>query len=686
VRLAGLIIALALTVVAVAWYGLRNSSAAQWQSVSWRIQLFARKATGGVPDLSWSDLREMAGSQGGFGLEAFVTRGVSLEGSVVNRRTTDDDVAIGSRLFAARCSECHGEAGTGRHAPALNEFGYARGDTDLAVYTVVRDGVPAAGMEPPQLSAPERWQVIAYLRQLQADRPKPGVATLDIDVPAKQLVVGGGAEGEWLTYSGTVDGQRYSKLTELTPANVSKLRLLWSRQFNGIGEVESTPLAADGVMFVTLPPSTVVALDIDSGKVLWTYQRNMPRDLSLCCGKVNRGVGILGGAVYLGALDGYLVALNARTGKTLWEVRVAVPREGHTITGAPLVTDRSVVVGTAGGEFGIRGVVEAYDPITGERQWRFDTIPGPGETGHETWKNDAWKTGGGATWITGSYDPSLNLVYWGVGNPAPPFAGDVRPGDNLFTNSVVALHADSGRLAWYFQFTPHDNHDWDSAQTPILADVVIDGRARQVICWPNRNGFYYVLDRVTGEFLTGIPFVEQNWARGLDSRGRPLLTVSGGSSTSGRLTKPGGNGGTNWQNSAFDGRLVFVPATEGETVYTSKPDPRPGARRRYLGSAAVVRTPIHVIRALEPATGAKRWEYFPPYPDDVGNGGLLATRGGLVFGASGGSLFALESTTGVERWTVPLGGGTVSAPISFVRRGQQVLAVFTGQTLFVFGL
>jgi alcohol dehydrogenase (cytochrome c) len=279
-------------------------------------------------------------------------------------------------------------------------------------------------------------------------------------------------------------------------------------------------------------------------------------------------------------------------------------------------------------------------------------------------------------------------VYWGVANPAPPFAGDVRPGDNLFTNSVVALQADSGRLAWHFQFTPHDEHDWDSAQTPILADVAINGRARQVICWPNRNGFYYVLDRVTGSFIAGVPYVDLNWASGLDPNGRPVLVENGGPTVSGHLTKPGGNGGTNWQNSAYDpdGGRVFIPATEGETIYTTTPTPRRGASGRYLGSASLGRTPTHVVRALEPATGVKLWEYFPPYLEDVGYGGLLATRGGLVFGTAGGSLFAVESNTGAEQWTVPLGGGTEAAPISFKRRGQQVLAVVAGQTIFVFGL
>ena len=259
-----------------------------------------------------------------------------------------------------------------------------------------------------------------------------------------------------------------------------------------------------------------------------------------------------GSTIFFGSLDGYLVAINANDGKVIWQTLVASPSDGYSITGAPLVVNRSVVVGIAGGEFGIRGFLAAYDVSTGQQQWKFETIPGPGEVGHETWENDAWRTGGGPTWNTGSYDPSTDLLYWGVGNPSPDFSGDVRPGDNLFTDSVIALHASTGKLAWYFQFTPHDEHDWDSAQTPVLADLSINGVVRKVICWPNRNGFYYVLDRVTGEFLAGVPFVEVDWAKGLTSAGRPILSDVAKVSTAGRRTRPGIDGGTNWQNPAFD--------------------------------------------------------------------------------------------------------------------------------------
>jgi alcohol dehydrogenase (cytochrome c) len=688
-------VALVAIVVSAAAMSLRvqsdagsSSSGQRWQSVTWRLELFGRKIGGDIPELSWSELWQMARTPGGFGLEAFVTRGVSLDGSVKSPHVQDDDIMIGARLFKERCSSCHGAEGVGWHGPALNRPGYLRGDSDLAIYKVLRDGLPNSAMVAPGLSPLERWQVGGYLRSLQIGgaTPKPAAA-LHVDVTSAQLQ-SIDASSEWLTYSGAVNGQRYSRLAEITPANVSQLRMLWSHQFDNTGKIEATPLVVNGVLFVTFPPANVAALDVQSGNVIWTYTRNLPADLPLCCGLVNRGVAILGDALFLGTLDGYLVAINTRTGQPIWEQLVADPYDGYTLTGAPLIADRLVVIGTAGGEFGIRGFVDAYDPTNGARRWRFQTIPGPGEVGHESWKNDAWKTGGGPTWVTGSYDPSLNLVYWGVGNPAPDFSGDIRPGDNLFTNSAIALHADTGQLAWYFQFTPHDEHDWDSAQTPILADIIINEQPRKVICWANRNGFYYVLDRATGKFLAGVPFVELNWASALDSNGRPVLTAMSGLSVAGQLTKPGANGGANWQNPAFDPArsMVFVPATEGASVYTKTLDVRRGENGLYMGSSGIATPTTSVVRALDAATGMKKWEYVSRGADALGYSGLLATRGGLVFGASGGTVFALESATGNERWNVPLGAETRSAPVSFTRESRQVIAVTAGRTLFLFGL
>lgn len=664
-----------------------------WQKVEWRLKLYGLKATGGVPDFSWNELFQMTRQQGGFGLQG-ISDGLSWEGSVRNGFNSSDDLNAGAAIFRQHCAVCHGGEGTGGHGPALNRPGLKHGDSDLAIYKVVKSGVPDTSMAPVPLDFKERWQVVGYVRSLalkNLGHAKSEAPSLNIQVSAEQVLAAGTKTDEWLTFSGSLDGRRHSALTELTPQNVSQLQLRWVHQFDGRGpKVEATPLVVNGVIFTTEPPSSVVALDAKSGNVIWSYSRKLPTDLPDCCGRVNRGLAILGSSLFWETLDGYLLAIDANTGQLKWQTQVVDSSDGYTLTGAPLVANRLVVVGVAGGEFGIRGFVAAYDAETGKQAWKFDTIPGPGEPGHETWENDAWRTGGGPTWNTGSYDSGLDLVYWGVGNPAPDFSGDVRPGDNLYTNSVIALHASSGKLAWHFQFTPHDDHDWDSAQNPILADLQINGTKRRAILWANRNGFYYVLDRATGEFLTGVPFVEQNWAEGLDPSGRPRLAKGQRVSSAGQLIKPGVLGGTNWQNPAYDEKrgLVFIPATEGSGVFTESENPKRGDRGLYQGSAGAQQSTQPLVRALDAATGARRWEHFSPRIEREPGmySGLLATEGGLVFGASAGYVFALDSTTGRELWRVSLGSSTLAPPIAFSVDGRQVLLVSAGHAMFMFWL
>lgn len=669
-----------------------------FHSIEWRAKLYVRKATGGVPELTWSELWHMTRVRGGFGLGEMIKDGQGLEGSVVNPYVTDTDLAAGAVLFKSRCAGCHAEKGTGWHGPALNRPGLVHGDSDLSVYRIVRDGIPGTPMVPAPMTQLERWQVVAYVRSLQQasverrEREIRQETASQIEVDAERLRAAGTRTDEWITYSGSLDGRRYSRLAEITPRNVARMRARWVRQLNGDERViEATPLVVDGVMFVTEPPASVIALNASTGEQVWSFTREVRRDLRLCCGRVNRGLAVFGHSVYLAALDGYLISLDANTGRMIWQTKVAESSEGYTLTGAPLVANGAVVVGVAGGEFAIRGFLAAYDPASGKQLWKFFTVPGPGDTGHETWHNDAWRTGGGPTWNTGSYDSQLDLVYWGVGNPSPVFSGDSRPGENLFTNSVIALHARSGTLAWHFQFNPHDEHDWDATQTPVLAELSIDGRQRKVICWPHRNGFYYVLDRTTGEFLVGTPFVRQDWASGLDARGQPILVAPAQVSTGGRLIHPGVAGATNWQNPAFDEQkgLVFVNAIEGGSVFTKSPVSKRGDSGALLASSGAPVAPVtSVLRALDAATGRLKWEHyakrgegaFPTYS------GLLATRGGLVFGASAGNLYALDSETGDELWRVFLGGDTYAPPITFTVDGRQVVAICAGRAVFVFNL
>jgi len=657
-----------------------------WTAVSCRLRLYLQKAQGKVPQLSWSELLRLS-SQRGLGFHC-AEGWADLEFSSV---ASAEDRGVGARIFHDRCSGCHGNDGSGGSvAPSLTRSAFTHGDSDLAIYQVVRDGVPGTAMPRSGLSLSELLRVTAYVKMLQAHLPEgPEPSRLTINVSSERLQAAGKNTDEWLTYSGTYDGRRYTSLAEITPSNAARLRPRWNKQFD-IKEqnIEATPLVVDGVIFFAADAGNVLALNAKTGDVIWQYKRPIPAGLPLAYKEVNRGLAVSGGTIFFGTLDGYLVALNAADGKVIWETLVASPSGGYSISGAPLAINRFVIVGVAGSEFGARGFLAAYDVSSGQQQWKFYTIPGPGDIGHETWKNDAWRTGGGGTWVTGGYDPSTDLLYWGVGNPSPAFLGDVRPGDNLFTASVIALHASTGKLAWYFQFTPHDEHDWDAAQTPILADLSNNGAVRKVICWANRNGFYYVLDRITGEFLTGVPFVEIDWARGLTSAGLPILVDAARVTTTGRRIKPG-IGATNWQNSAFDqGRgSIFIPATESSSVFAKRASNEVASGHPLdIGSSwSQVELPTRLVVALDAATGLRKWQYRESFsgPDCSG---LLATGGGLVFGASAGILFAVDSDTGREIFKLSLGGTTMSPPISFTIDGEQVIAVAAGRSLFVLGL
>ena len=674
--------------------GLASSSNERiWTAVSCRAGLFQQKAQGEIPDFSWTELWMLTMSpRRGFRC----MEGRSLEASFqYTSRASDDDRREGARIFRERCTACHGIDGSGGpHAPPLTRFEYRHGDSDLAIYKILRDGIRGTAMPSSGLPLDEILQVVANVQTLRGDLPEDHTAKAvrsNIQVSTERLRTAGANPDEWLMYSGSYNGWRHTSLAEITPANVAQLRLRWIRQFDSAEDkVEATPLVIGGVIFMVASVSSVLALDAKTGNVIWEYKRAIPANVPFCCGRVNRGLAAFGNMLFFGSPDGYLVAINADNGKVTWETLVASSSSSYSITGAPLVVNHHVVVGVAGGDYGVRGFLAAYDLSTGRQRWRFETIPGPGEVGHETWENDAWRTGGGATWNTGSYDPSTDLLYWGVGNPSPDFSGDGRPGDNLFTESVIALHASTGKLAWHFQFTPHDEHDWDSAQTPILADLLINDEVRKVICWPNRNGFYYVLDRVTGEFLAGSPYVEVNWAKGLTSAGRPILSEVAKVATAGRHTKPGIGGATNWQNPAFDQRrgLIFVPTSIDSSIFVKQAlnKVRREPDGELLGSGTYSTDSLtRLVRALEASTGRQKWEYTS---STFGGeySGLLSTDGGLVFGASGGVFFALDADTGREAWRVSLGGQTWAAPISFAVDGRQAIVVAAGRALFMFGL
>jgi alcohol dehydrogenase (cytochrome c) len=508
-------------------------------------------------------------------------------------------------------------------------------------------------------------------------------------VPYERLRKAESEPGNWLTYSGNFAAHRYSPLAQLTPANIGRLHPVWIYQARRPGTMEVSPVVADGVMYVTDPETGVSALDLRTGRTLWTWTRPLPKDLrTLGFGRVNRGVAVLDDSVFVGTLDARLIALDARSGAVRWDTEVADYKLGHSITVAPLAINGKVLTGISGGEAGIRGFIDAYDAKSGKRVWRFWTIPGPGEAGHDTWSGETWKTGGGSTWVTGSYDPELNLVYWGVGNPGPDWNGDARPGDNLYTCSLVALDGDTGKLKWHFQFTPHDDHDWDATEIPVLLTAHVRGRDRKVVAMANRNAFYYLLDRETGEFLHASPYAKQTWAKGIDDHGRPQTLPNTSPSPEGTLVYPSLQGATNWFSPSYSpaARLFYVAVREmGAYFYKTEAEYKPGnwfgggGERPLSGDAA-----YGAIRALDVNTGAQKWEFrlkSPPWA------GVLSTAGGLVFGGSNeGNFYALDGNTGKPLWDFQTGGGIVANPVSFLIDGKQHVAIAAGQVVFVFGL
>ena len=514
-------------------------------------------------------------------------------------------------------------------------------------------------------------------------------ATAPAQVTYDRLLQAAKEPGNWLTYSGNYAGHRFSPLGQITDQNVARLKPAWVYQVNSLQKFETTPLVVDGVMYVSEPPSNVTAIDTRTGRPLWKYRRVLPDDLRVCCGQVNRGVAVLGDLVYVGTLDSHLLALDAKTGAIRWDTTVVNYRDGYSITVAPLAVKDKIVVGVAGGEYGVRGLLDAYDAKTGKQAWRFWTIPGPGEPGNDSWKGDSWKSGSGGTWVTGAFDPDTNLIYWGTGNPGPDWNGDVRLGDNLYADCMVALDADSGKLKWYFQFTPHDIHDWDATEVPILVDGEVRGQKRKMLLFPNRNAFYYVLDRVTGQFLHGKPYAKQTWAKGLDDNGRPIRIPGMEPTLQGTKVWPSVAGANNWYSPSYSPKtnLLYVAAREaGSTYYTGDAQFKLGERFDGGGFRNIPgEEEWGAVRALKPATAEVAWEYklhTPPYA------GLLSTAGNLVFGATNeGQFFALNANTGKELWRFQATSLLVrSNPMSYLADGKQYVAMTMGNSLYAFTL
>ncbi len=523
------------------------------------------------------------------------------------------------------------------------------------------------------------------------------VTTIAQQAPATLVTVqeihnGLPADGSsWLTFGGNYANHRHSPLTQITPDNVARLVPKWTFQTNTLGNFETTSLVRDNVLYVTGPLNMAWAIDARTGREIWRYRRELPANLTACCGLVNRGFAALGDKLFMVTLDAHLLALDMKTGAITWDATMQDYKVGYASTIAPLVVKDKVIVGVAGGEYGIRGFIDAYDAASGKRAWRFYTIPGPGEPGNDTWAGDSWKTGGASVWVTGAYDPEQNLLLYGIGNPGPDYHSESRKGDNLYSNSLVALDADTGKLRWHYQFTPHDVHDWDATEVPILADLQIGGQPRKVVMFANRNGFFYTIDRVTGKPIVGKPFVTTTWAKEIGGDGRPVVLPGHVPSETGEITCPDLTGGTNFWPPSFDPstRTFFVNAREVcMTFYSWKPEYTPG--ERFTGGAGQrvqsSDSPAYgALRAIDPVTGERKWEFKFLSPSTAG---LLSTASGLVFsGDADGNLLALDSRSGKLLWRYQMGAplhGT--SPTTYMIDGKQHLLVPAGTTLTAWAL
>jgi len=550
-----------------------------------------------------------------------------------------------------------------------------------------------------RLTTAELQSVIMYLSELKGrDAGKAAAASAGITggITYERLRKPEAEPQNWMQYWGNYQGTHYSPLKEITTKNVSSLQAKWSLQLQGASTLEVQPLVVDGVMYTSGQPGTVLALDARSGRQIWRFTRQQkirnPNEIN----PFNRGVALLGHRVFVGTLDAALVALDARTGLPLWETQVADTMLGYSITSAPLIVKDKVIVGVTGGEFGARGFLSAYDAATGKLLWRWNSIPGPGEPGNETWAGDSWKTGAGPTWLTGSYDPDLNILYWTVGNPGAQLDRSVRgDGDNLYTNSVVALDPDSGQLKWHYQFTPNDGHDWDSAEDVILVDRMWHGQNRKLLLHADRNAMFYVLDRLTGKLLSGTPFVYQNWNKGFDDSGRPIQIPGSNSSPQGSfLVYPSLVGGTNFQAPSYSPMTgwMYLEYSESGGQAVSAPAPFE-AGKQYIGrgrGAAAPRgkddpQPSAGIKAIDPETGKTMWD-FKLLQGSLSNG-VMATAGGVVFGASReGYLIALDAKSGKYLWRFQTGGNMAASPMSFAVDGRQYIAVASGNSIHCFAL
>ena len=652
-------------------------------------------------------------------------------GTLLAQRSQGSGANQGARQFAATCAGCHGLDGTGSAKGAAITLPRVIALSDADLVRIVRDGVPGKGMPGSQLGNEEIQGVVRYLRTLQraaASSPAAEIAAKSpVDVKPAQPIATTAAQPQpakseapakttgpalagtdlidvqqsdllqkevknnWVSYNGDYTGRRYSSMDEVTPANVANLKTRWVFHTSGAGIMEVTPVVVAGVMFITRS-NDAWALDAKTGKQLWHHERAISSGLiDYASGHINRGVAVLGARVYMETDNAHLLCLDARSGSLIWDVAYATGNKNYGATSAPLIVKNNVLVGTSGGDDGVRGFVAAYDAQTGKEAWRFWTIPAPGEKGSESWPGDLYLHGGGTTWMPGTYDPELNTIYWGTSNPSPDFDGSVRPGDDLYTSSLLALDPDTGKLKWHFQYNPHDLYDYDGVQTPVLVDATFKGKPRKLVVTANRNGFLYILDRTNGKFLFSKQFSpSQNWAKGIDENGRPISNNLVPDEP-GVTVCPGYSGGTNWYSPSYNPAtgMFYFRSLEACSHFKGKTEPFAEGQEYYSTGVEHPKggTPkAGFINAFDLNTLDFAWRNHLT-GDGQAIAGVMSTAGGLVaFGNDAAEFEIDDAHTGKRLWAFPLGQKMHASPMSYGISGKQYCAVAAGDDVFAFAL